>query len=151
MSLHIFFFDRIHDVVVADHRAGDHHGGEDDRQDADDAGQDRPPRQAEGKATHPAELVVDEHAQGDPERQTIQQGGQPIEQALVAQHAPKSTRRQPDRFEHGDLAPAQLDVGIQGVDDVGYPDQRDQRQEPVEEQVDQQRPQMAAVVEVIHR
>ncbi len=123
MSLQILIFDRVHDVVVADHRAGEHHGGKNDRQDADDAGQDRPPGQGEGKATYSAsELVVDEHAQGDPYRQTIQQGGQPVEQALVAQHAQEATRRQPDRFEHGDLASAQLDVGVQGVDDVGHPD-----------------------------
>ena len=94
-----------------------------------------PQGRLKAKVAHPVELVVDEHAQGDPERQTVQQGRQPVEQALVAQHAQEATRRQPDRLEHGDLAPAQLDVGIQGVDDVGHPDQRDQRQEPVEEQV----------------
>ncbi len=66
MSLQIFFFERIHDVVVADHRTRDHHGGEDNRQDAQHAGRDRPPGQAEGKVAHPAELVVDEHAQSDP-------------------------------------------------------------------------------------
>src|SRR5919204_2927096 len=112
--LQVLRLDRMHDVVVADHRPGDHHRGEDDRQDAGDAGQDRPPGQGEGEGTYPVELVVDEDAQGDPERQTVEQGGQPVEQALVAQHAPEATRRQPDRPEHGDLAPAQLDVGIQG-------------------------------------
>jgi hypothetical protein len=95
MGLQIFFFERIHDVVVADHRARDHHGGEDDHQDAQHARRDRPPRQAEGKMTHPAELEVDDHAQGDAKWQTVQQRRQPVEQALVAQHAQEAGRRQP--------------------------------------------------------
>ena len=48
MSLQIFVFDRIHDVVVADHRAGNHHGAEDNRKDGSDTSPDCPPGQGEG-------------------------------------------------------------------------------------------------------
>ena len=118
----IFVFQGVNDIFLAHLGHGVHHGDKDDGEDSHYGDDDAGPGNEQIHIHSFAHGFIDQPADEEGDRQTEQQCLEPIEDTLKIDHPVEAGGGHADGFEHSELPAAEIDIGGDGIEDVGNRD-----------------------------